>query len=149
MDPIARFHEYAAAFEDVVQNDDWSLLEPFFSEDAVYEILGGEPFAGRHEGRDAVLAHLKRSLDGFDRRFESRRIEFLEGPVLREGSVWFRWRVGYQSPGLPELVLDGEEVVTFEEERIRRLEDRFPPQMSHITEGWFRAYGERLPPLGD
>jgi hypothetical protein len=144
MDAVSRFREYAAAFEDVVKSDDFSRLEPFFTEDAVYEILGGPPFAGRHVGRPAILAYLKASLDGFDRRFRTRRIEMLEGPQLREGAVWFRWRVSYSSPGLPELVLDGVEIATFEGDRIRRLEDRFPLEMSSITEHWFTHYGNRL-----
>jgi hypothetical protein len=146
MDAIARFGAYAAAFEQVVESDDWSLLEPWFCEDAVYEILGGPPFAGRHEGREAVLAHLKRSLDGFDRRFEQRSIELLEGPKLRDGAVWIRWRASYKTPGLPELVIDGEETAEFEGDRIRRLEDRFPLEMSALTEAWFSSWGSRLPP---
>ncbi len=149
MDPIARFQDYAAAFEQVYKSDDWSLLEPYFTEDAVYEIFGGEPFAGKHEGRDALLAHLKRSVDGFDRRFETRELEILEGPELEGNSVWLRWRGSYRSPGLPELVIDGEETAVFEGDRIRRLEDRFPPEASPIMEAWFKANGSRLrPPIG-
>ena len=40
MDPLARFSEYAAAFEEAVRTDDWSGVEPFFTEDAVYEVTG-------------------------------------------------------------------------------------------------------------
>ena len=69
------FREYATAFEDVVKTDDFRRLEPFFAEDAVYEIRGGPPFAGRHVGRAAILAYLKASLDGFDRRFQTRRLD--------------------------------------------------------------------------
>ena len=146
MDPIARFQEYAAAFEQVYKSDDWSLIEPYFTEDAVYEILGGQPFAGNHEGRDAVLAHLKRSVDGFDRRFETRELEILEGPEQEGSSVWLRWRGSYRSPGLPELVIDGEETALFEDGRIRRLEDRFPLEASSILEAWLEANGSRLAP---
>ncbi len=144
MDPIARFQEYAAAFEQVYKSDDWSLLEPYFTEDAVYEILGGPPFAGKHEGRPALLAHLKRSVDGFDRRFETRELEILEGPELEGNSVRLRWRGSYRSPGLPELVIDGAETAVFDGDRIRRLEDRFPPEASPIMEAWFKANGSRL-----
>ncbi len=149
MDPIARFQEYAAAFEEVYKSDDWSLLEPYFTEDVVYEIIGGEPFAGKHEGRDALLAHLKRSVDGFDRRFETRELEILEGPKQEGNSVWLRWRGSYRSPGLPELVIDGEETAVFEGDRIRRLEDRYPPEASPIMEVWFDANGSRLRPPAD
>lgn len=144
MNLIQRFGEYAAAFERVYQSDDWSQLEPFFTETAVYEVLGGPPFGGRVEGRDALIAHLHRSVDAFDRRFPSRRLELLEGPTLRGERVWMRWRVSYSGPGLPELVLDGEESASFEGDRIARLEDRFPPEATGITETWLRAFGSRL-----
>jgi hypothetical protein len=147
MDAIARFREYAAAFEDVVKSEQLARLEPFFAEDAVYEVIAGPPLGGRHAGRAAVLAHLERSLAGFDRRFDSRTLEILEGPRLRDGAVWFRWRSSYSSPGLPELVFDGEESVRFEGERIVRLEDRIPPEMSAIVEHWLSRYGGRLPPV--
>jgi len=146
MDPVQRFGEYAAAFERVYQDDEWSALEPFFTEDAVYEIHGGPPFGGRVAGRDALLSHLERSVNAFDRRFPSRKLELLEGPTLRQGRVWLRWRVSYSGPGLPELVLDGEESAEFEGDRIRHLEDRFPPEASGITETWFRSYAGRIPP---
>ena len=146
MDAVSRFREYAAAFEDVVKNDDFRGLEAYFTEDAVYEIVGGPPFAGRHVGRPAILAYLKASLDGFDRRFPTRRLEILEGPELREGGVWFRWRAAYSGPKLPELVLDGVEIATFQGDRIQRLEDRFSLEMSSLTEHWFSHYGSRLSP---
>jgi hypothetical protein len=144
MDAIARFREYAAAFEDVLKSDDFSILEPFFTEDAVYELRGGPGFAGRHEGRDAVFAHMKVSLDGLDRRFATRSVEILDGPTPRDGSVWIHWRASYSSPGVPELVLDGEELLSFEKDRISRLEDSFAPEMSPITELWFSQYGDQL-----
>ena len=43
MDSLTRFGQYAKAFEEVFVNDDWTHLEPFFTEDAVYEIPGGPP----------------------------------------------------------------------------------------------------------
>lgn len=145
MNPIERFGQYATAFEEFFASNDPSVLEPYFTEDAVYEVVGGELFAGSHQGRPAVLAHLASSLDAFDRRFDSRRLELLEGPALREGAVWLRWRASYKSPGLPELVIDGEETATFEGDRIRRLEDVFPPQMSPLLQHWLDHYGQELP----
>ena len=145
MDPIGRFREYAAAFEEVFESDDWTLLEGFFSEDAVYELVGAELFEGRHEGRDAIFAALKASLDNFDRRFETRQLEILEGPALEEGAVWMRWRASYRTPGVPELVIDGQESARFEGDRIVRLVDVFALEMGHISQYWFEHYGSRLP----
>ncbi|MBW2270565.1 MAG: nuclear transport factor 2 family protein [Deltaproteobacteria bacterium] len=144
MKPLERFAEYAAAFETFFETDDAAVLEPFFTEDAVYEIFGGPPFAGRHEGREAVFAHLRASLNGFDRLFATRELELLEGPALRDGAVWLRWRASYRSPGAPELVIDGEETARFTGDRIVRLEDVIPLPMSELVERWFGHYAEKL-----
>ena len=63
MNPIERFGQYAAAFEDVFKSDDWSLLEPYFTEDAVYETIADAPFAGIQAGRDTLFAQLKQTLE--------------------------------------------------------------------------------------
>ena len=144
MDALVRFQEYAAAFEDFVKTDDPSVLEPFFADDAVYEIFGGEPLAGRHEGRDAVIGYLKASLDGFDRRFGQRQLDLLKGPTLRDGVVWMSWRATYKTAGLPELLVDGEGTVEFDGDLIRRLEDRFRPEAASLIEYWFSKYGDQL-----
>ena len=43
MSALARFQQYAEAFEEVFESDDWSHLEPYFTEDAVYEIHAAPP----------------------------------------------------------------------------------------------------------
>jgi hypothetical protein len=139
MNPIQRFAEYAAAFEEVFKSDN--------TEDAVYEITGGPPFEGRHEGRDGVLAHLKQSLDTFDRRFDSRELDLLEGPELREGGVWVSWRVTYAVDGAPDLCVEGEELAIFEGDRIQRLEDRFPDEAAPRTLAWFEQHADKLHPV--
>jgi len=144
VDLVKRYLEYAGAFERVYRSDAWKELEPFFTESAVYEVDGPAPFGGRAEGRDALLARLRDSVDAFDRRFPRRSVELLEGPMQQGSDVRVRWRASYSGPGLPELVFDGEECASFEGERIRRLEDRFPPEMSGILELWLRNFGSRL-----
>ena len=144
MDLVARFAEYAVAFEKVFENDDWSLLEPFFTADAVYETVGPEPFAGRHEGQRAVFQALKASLDGLDRRFETRNLSLLEGPTLEDGAVWLRWRAVYAAEGVPELVIEGEERAWFEGDRIARLEDRFGEESARAALEYFNTHGSQL-----
>jgi hypothetical protein len=144
MDPIERFQQYAEAFEEFFERDDASLLEPYFTEDAVYETLAEPPLAGHLQGREAVLTHLKASLDNFDRRFESRELETLEGPEVRDGGVWLRWRIRYRVPGAPPLEMEGEETATFEGDRIRRLEDRFAPDAPKSMLAWLSQHGARM-----
>ena len=144
MDPIERFQQYADAFEDFFEKDDTSILEPFFTEDAVYETLADPPLGERLEGRAAVLTHMKKSLDSFDRRFERRELEMLEGPENRDGTVWLRWRGRYHVSGAPPLEIEGEETATFEGDRIRRLEDSFGPEAPKEMLSWLSEHGARM-----
>jgi hypothetical protein len=141
---IARFAAYAADFEKSFESDDWSLVESHLSKDVVYEVglkvLAAEPI----EGRDALLAYFKDVLDRFDRRFESRELNLLEGPVEEDGSVWIRGAATYRAEGVPELVLVLKETVHFEDGLICRLVDQYEPAMRQSIEEYVAAYSERL-----
>ena len=144
MSKIARFAAYAAAFEKSFASDDWSLVEPFFGEDAVYDVALDPPMGGRFEGRAAILAYFKQVLDRFDRRFQSREIALLEGPKEEGGSVWIRGSATYRATGVPAFVLELEEIVTFEGDRICLLEDRYQPAMRQSISAHLKAHGEKL-----
>ncbi len=144
MSNIARFGAYAAAFEKSFESDDWSLVEPFFAEDAVYD-AGLEIFlGGRAEGRDAILAFFKAFLDGFDRRFESRELALLEGPVEDGESVRLRGSATYRAAGVPDFVLVLEETLRFERDRIVLLQDRYDEQMKAELEVYLAEHGDAL-----
>jgi len=144
MTPIERFAAYAAAFEEFFAKRDAAVLEPHFSEDAVYETIGGPPFEGRNEGRDAVFAALAGSLDGFDRRFATRELAVLEGPKSEGDTVWFRWKATYTKPGLPPLAIEGEETVRFEGGRIAHMEDRFSEESVKQATAYFEKHAAAL-----
>jgi hypothetical protein len=144
MSNIARFAEYAAAFEQSFASDDWSHVAPFFADDAVYEVELAAPMGGRFEGRDAILDYFKFVLDGFDRRFDTREIALTDGPTENGDSVWIRGSATYRKAGVPDLVLVLEETVTFDNGRIRRLEDRYEPEMKRQLEDYASRYGETL-----
>ena len=99
-----RFFAYAAAFEKAYASDDWSRVEPYFHDDAVYDSGMGAPLGGRLEGRAAILAYFKRVLDRFDRRFESRELALLDGPRTTGDSVWIRGRATYRAAGVPHVI---------------------------------------------
>ncbi len=139
-----RFQAYAMAFEKAFESDDWTIVAPYFAEDAVYEVPGGPPFGGKHEGKAAILAAFKQALDGFDRRFDSRELELLEGPTTENGSVWLRWCATYRAGGLPNLRIEGEETADFENGCIKRLEDHIPESESERTLAFLGAHGSRL-----
>ena len=49
MSLIDRFQAYADAFEVFVEGNDASVLEPYFTQDAVYETIGEPPLGGKQE----------------------------------------------------------------------------------------------------
>jgi SnoaL-like domain len=144
MSSIPRFAAYAAAFEKAYASDDWSIVEPFFTEDSVYDVGLPELLGGRIEGRAAILAYFKRVLDGFDRRFASRAVELLEGPREDGHSVWIRGRAVYTSASAPDLSFDLEEIASFEGDRICRLEDRYDDANRESLAKFFEAHGAAL-----
>ena len=127
-----RFIRYAIEFEKALATDDWSALEPLFTEDAVHHVKGGGPFSVLSLGRDEVLANLRRSVDSIDRRFDRRLPEVIAGPEERDGAVWITFRATFEREGLEPLIVEGNHATRFEGGRISR-----------IDEGISRADGER------
>ncbi len=129
MPSIQRFLEYAAAFEKAFASDDWTLIEPYFADDVVYEVPFDPPFGGRFEGRRQVVDYLARVTAGFDRRFASREVVPLEGPSAEGHEVRVTGRAIYRDPRVPELSFDLEERLVYEGDRIARFEDDYSEEM--------------------
>ena len=138
MSILERYQAYADAFEQSYVDDDWSRLEPFFTENAVYE---GDPEDA--SGRDAVLAKLKGGVDGFDRRMDSRTPDF-ETPAVEGDTLTMKWAVTYQKAGSPDLVISGLETAVFDGSRIARLRDDFDPEAQKAMGEWMTAHGSNL-----
>lgn len=138
MSILDRYQAYADAFEESYADDDWSRIEPYFTEDAVYE---GDPEEAR--GRDAVLAKLKGGVDGFDRNMDSRTPDF-DTPTVDGETLRMKWAVTYTKAGAPELVISGVEFATFEGDRIARLRDDFDPEAQKAMGEWMAAHGALL-----
>jgi hypothetical protein len=144
MEHIKRFAAYAAAFERAYESDEWSEVETYFAEDAVYEV--GLPILGteRCEGRAAIIAWFKDVLDRFDRRFASRTLTLVDGPTEHGNEVCIGGYATYRAEGVPDLELRLEERIRFEGDRIVYLEDRYTPQMLAETVGYVLRHGEKL-----
>jgi hypothetical protein len=114
------FVKYAHAFEDGFASRDWKgTVGPCMTDDTVWIVEGaGPPAGGLAQGRDAVLAAIRRSCDFFDRRFDVREPHAVEGPTPIPGGVHLAWRVVYRRAGLPDFVLTGEEWDFFREGRL-------------------------------
>ena len=135
---------YAAAFEKAYADDDWSVVEPVLSEDAVYDAGLPGVLAGWIEGRDAILAHFRDVLDRFDRRFASRRVEVVDGPHEEGDAVWVKGRAIYTVDGVPDLAPELEETARFSGDRIRHLEDVYEPAKKERLGTYVKAHGARL-----
>jgi ketosteroid isomerase-like protein len=133
-----RYQAYADAFEETYQDDDWTRIEPYFTEDAVYE---GEPEDA--VGRDAVIAKLRGGVDAFDRRMDARIPDF--GVSSAEGdTVTTSWTMTYTKAGKPDLVISGVELAVFEGDRIKRLRDEFTPEAQKAMGEWMAEHGASL-----
>lgn len=133
-----RYQAYADAFEQAYADDDWSRIEPFFTEDAVYE---AGPDTAR--GREAVLARLKTAVDAFDRRMDSRTPDF-ETPMVDGDTLTMKWTVTYRKAGCPDLAISGVEIARFEGDRIALLRDEFDPSAMAALGEWMGKYADEL-----
>lgn len=128
MSLIPRFVEYAGAFEKAFETDNWSLVAPYFSESATYD-PGSENFGGLQSGREAILAYFDSILNGFDRRFASRELDLLEGPVEEGDSVWILGAAIYRAENTPELRLELKETLVYQDGQIVSLRDEYTDEM--------------------
>jgi ketosteroid isomerase-like protein len=132
-----RYQAYAAAFEESYEDDDWTRIEQYFTDDAVYE---GDPDA---RGRAAVLAKLKGGVDTFDRNMDSRTPDF-QTPTVDGNTLRMNWQVTYTKAGCPDLVITGHEIAVFEGDRIALLRDEFDPDAEATMGEWMAAHGAKL-----
>ena len=132
-----RYLAYADAFEESFDDDDWSRIEQYFTEDAVYD---GDPPA---RGRRAVLAKLKTGVDNFDRRMDSRTPDF-QAPTVSGNTLTMKWTVSYTKDGLPDLVISGTETAVFKGDRIASLRDDFEPKAQQALGNWMSKHGAAL-----
>ena len=138
MNILDRFQAYAQAFELTYEDDDWSRLEKFFTEGAVYECEPGDAM-----GRQAVLEKLKGSVDALDRKMDSRRLVF-QTPTIEGNTLIANWTVTYTKTGKPDLVISGVETAIFEGDRMTLLRDEFTPDSVEALNAWMVQYGAEL-----
>ncbi len=145
MSPLQQFLAYATAFEQTFDDDDWSRLEPFFAPEAVYEVRNAS-FACRLEGPAAILAGLKRSLDGFDRRLPKRTLAVTDGPHEQGDALSIGWTATYQVGAAPPLVLRGRSTARFCDGRIVELADEYPDGMDVEAASWLARHAPGADP---
>ena len=139
MDILQQFMAYAGDFERTLADDDWTRLERYFADDAVYEVKAPSPsFGCRLVGREAIFRGIKKSLDGFDRKFDGRDIEVTSGPEVSTDDIQMSWSVTYRKAGLSPFVLRGRSRVRYRGEQIVHLRDAYEPRVSEEAAAWQR-----------
>jgi ketosteroid isomerase-like protein len=135
MDILQRFMAYAGDFEKTLADDDWTRLAGYFAEDAVYEVQG-VPFNCRLVGRAAIFAGMKKSLDGFDRKFTGRDIEVTTGPDVAGDVLTAGWAVTYKKDDLAPLTVGGRSTARYRGGVIASLTDVFDPGVTTTFAAW-------------
>jgi hypothetical protein len=145
MEILQPFLAYAGDFEKTLEDDDWTRLRRYFADDAVYTVEGTS-FACRLCGPAAIFAGIKKSLDGFDRKFTTRDIELTSGPDIAGDQLRMSWKVTYNKDGLPPFVLRGRSAVRYAGDKIVSLTDSYDPDMTDEFAAWQRQTGLTLDP---
>ncbi len=118
------FMDYAVAFEQTYQDDDWSRLEAYLSPTLTYEVCN-MPFHCEINGRAEVFKGIQKSINGFDRRCK----RSLPGPTVFKAEsnkvlvfAGVTYKLGDQSTSSTLW-----EIATIVEGKIQRLIDLYSP----------------------
>lgn len=146
MSILQQFIAYAGDFEKTLADDDWTRLRRYFTDDAVYEVKSNV-FECRLTGPTAIFADMKKSLDGFDRRFTRRDVEISDGPSVEGDEMQVGWKVVYHLDGQPSFALPGRSTVRYAGDRIAYLVDAYDDAtVSADFSAWQRQTGIALDP---
>jgi hypothetical protein len=148
MEIMQRFLAYANDFEKTLVDDDWTRLRGYFADDAVYEVKA-ESFGCRLSGRDAIFAGIRKSLNGFDRKFSSRDVSVTSGPEVTADQIVLGWQLVYHKEGLPPFTLRGRSTARYAGDKIAYLSDSYDPSVADDMASWQRTTGVRLDPAYD
>jgi len=145
MENLTSFMQYAADFEKTLADDDWSRLRKYFAADAVYEVHA-EGFGCTLTGPDAIFKGMKKSLDGFDRKFDGRDIDVTKGPEIDGDALRMAWAVTYRKAGKTPYVLRGRSEVRYRDGKIVGLVDSYDPSIAAEGAAWMQQNGMMLDP---
>ncbi len=135
MTVLERFMAYAGDFESSYEDDDWERIVPHFADDAVYEVAS-KVFGSTMKGPAAITKGLKKSLDGFDRKFETRTIEVIGQPEIEGDEVRVQWKVTYTKAGVEPYLLEGRSMVRFGGDKIVYMTDQYDAAADAALVDW-------------
>ncbi len=145
MDVLEQFLAYAGDFEKTYVDDQWERLRPYFHDEATYEVKAGS-IPCLLEGRDAIFAGIKKSLDGFDRKFDERELALVDEPVIEGREISVNWAVTYRKDDFAPYILLGKSVATYADGKIAALSDSIDPAAEKALGEWVQATGFSVDP---
>lgn len=99
---IETWQNWIAAFDLAFETDDWTEAQTYLTEDVVY-VVAGVPFACDLRGRNAVIGGFRKSLENFDRKFDSRRWEAVDLKVWANHAITGLAKGRYELRGKPPI----------------------------------------------
>ena len=145
MNTLDAFLTYANAFEETYADDNWQRLEQYFDTGATYTIVA-EQHGCVLEGPAAILAGMKRSLDNFDRKFDSREIKVGDDLAVDENSLSVSWIAHYTRAGHPDYDLHGHTRAELSAGKITALVDSFTAESEATLAAWVAETGFEVDP---
>lgn len=145
MDILQQFLTYAGDFEKTYVDDQWERLRQYFHADATYEVKANA-IPCLLEGPDAIFTGIKKSLDGFDRRFDKRELALVDEPVIEGDEISANWAVTYRKDDFEPYVLLGQSVATYHDGKIKALSDSIDPEAERVLGEWLQATGFSVDP---
>ena len=115
------FATYAAAFEKSLNDNNWTRLEQYFTEDASYKPGDGTEGVGKA----GVIQSLQDSVNALERKCDSR--ELIGQPGISEAgdTITLSYKIKYAKKGVGDFLLIGIETIEYSEGLIQKMEDLF------------------------
>jgi hypothetical protein len=124
---IERWREWIATFDRACEDDDWTRLAPFLTDDVIYAVTGA-PFACEIRGRDAVIDGFARSIRNFDRRFDERRWFGVGIRSFDPNAITGRAMGWYRIGDAPPITFSARSLWLFRDDRLSVMVDVYDTQ---------------------
>jgi steroid delta-isomerase-like uncharacterized protein len=145
---LERFLRFALDFEASFWSDQWGIAAAHLAPGARHVVHADGSLAADDRGAEAMIAGLRASVHGMDRRFDVRIPEVLEGPLTRPDGVWMRYALRLRREGLPELAFEGEHLARFADGRLVEIEETLPAGTGARVDAFLREHDAKLRPAG-
>ena len=142
MNIIEIFENFAADFETSYEDDNWSRLKKYFTEDATY--LNVDDPDSKSFGADEIINFFKKDVTNSDRKFDTRTVVSLSPPTAEGNRLSRLWQAKYTLTGVPDLIVEGGSMYLFEADLIKSIEAELTDESKKTYQEWMNDFGEKL-----